>query len=109
VHDTFGADDGDWAVYKKMDRHASDSEGEEEEAELERIEERLRAVDPETAERSLGLPTGAAPTTTGLIMQTAEDYQLSLTVQRVRVPEVLFQPSIIGVDQVRARHRHGSR
>jgi hypothetical protein len=42
VHDTFGADDGDWAVYKKMDRDAADSEGEEEEAELERVEDRLR-------------------------------------------------------------------
>jgi len=99
VHDTFGADDGDWAVYKKMDRHASDSEGEEEEAELERMEERLRAVDPETAEQSLGPPSGAASTAAGLTMPTAVDYQLSLTVQRVRVPEVLFQPTIIGVDQ----------
>lgn len=108
MHDTFGADDGDWAVYKKMDRHASDSEGEEEEAELERMEERLRAVDPETAEQSLGPPSGAASTAAGLTMPTAVDYQLSLTVQRVRVPEVLFQPTIIGVDQVRPRHKHES-
>lgn len=30
---------------------------------------------------------------------TAEDYQISLSVDRVRVPELLLQPSLAGIDQ----------
>lgn len=28
------------------------------------------------------------------------DYQLYLTVERIRIPEIIFQPSMIGVDQM---------
>mmetsp|Transcript_13179 Transcript_13179/g.25135 ORF Transcript_13179/g.25135 Transcript_13179/m.25135 type:complete len:751 (+) Transcript_13179:207-2459(+) len=103
VLDTFGADDADWNVYKKMDRHASDSDAEaeaEDEAELARTEERLREVDPETAERLIG-PSGSGSGAQAHVHRapTAEDYQLVLSVERIRIPEILFQPSIIGVDQ----------
>lgn len=28
------------------------------------------------------------------------DYQLYLTVERIRIPEIIFQPSLVGVDQM---------
>jgi hypothetical protein len=72
------------------------------------MEDMVRTVDPEAAERSLGPPSGSgvAGGAAGAYTPTAADYQLCLGVQRVRCPEVLFQPTLVGIDQVRP---HGMR
>lgn len=35
---------------------------------------------------------------------TAQDFQIRVGMERVRVPEIVFQPAMVGIDQVRQRH-----
>ncbi|CAI4210583.1 unnamed protein product [Parascedosporium putredinis] len=74
--DTFGADDDDWGVYRDIADNASDEEEEDLVGKL------------TTLEQDLLIRTGAT-----------ELNQIHLNVERIRVPEVIFQPSIAGVDQ----------
>ncbi|KAK5695126.1 Actin-related protein 5 [Elasticomyces elasticus] len=113
--DGFGADDGDWAVYREIQRGDGgdgDDDGDEEEdlgAVLRGIEAELLKWDPEfTVERTM---EGMRDWTKSLYHAFAhgpyafdgesarEGAQLHLNVERIRVPEVIFQPSIAGVDQ----------
>ncbi|TKA43869.1 hypothetical protein B0A54_05629 [Friedmanniomyces endolithicus] len=113
--DGFGADDADWAVYREIQvgRNAEDGEEDDEEedlaAQLKAVEAQLLKFDPEFTEQS----TQEAQRDWTKSLQHAalrgpypydadsarESAQIHLNVERIRVPEVLFQPSIAGVDQ----------
>ncbi|KAL6703340.1 Actin-related protein 5 [Coniothyrium glycines] len=109
--DTFGADDADWGVYRTIATgEGSDDEEEEDLAKnLKDIEAQLLKHDPDFTEES----TREAQTdwTKSLIHaflhgpysydpeSQREVNQIHLNVERVRVPEVVFQPTIAGVDQ----------
>ena len=109
--DGFGADDADWAVYRQVQTgDASDDEEEEDlDAQLKNLEGQLLKHDPSFNEDS----TREAQTdwTKSIVHaflhgpypfdpETQRDLnQIHLNVERIRVPEVVFQPSIAGLDQ----------
>ncbi|KFB47054.1 AGAP004488-PA-like protein [Anopheles sinensis] len=82
--DDFGMRDEDWDVYKQISRD-EDSDNENENERLLECEIILKQYDA-TYEDPLLLMSGSA----------AELYQLHVGVERIRAPEILFQPSIIG-------------
>ncbi|KAK9487600.1 hypothetical protein V1527DRAFT_435991 [Lipomyces starkeyi] len=107
--DTFGANDEDWAVYRDI-ANASDTEEDEEMAEtVRKLEEQLLTFDPDF---SLDNTLDAQNDWTNSLIHAflrgsrpfdpssrAEAHQIHLNIERVRVPEVTFQPSIAGLDQ----------
>ncbi|KAK9727654.1 Nuclear actin-protein involved in chromatin remodeling [Basidiobolus ranarum] len=107
--DTFGADDDDWAVYRQISKD-DDSEAEEEdmslleqyEATLLKYDEKFLPDDILEAQNSWQNSIlhrfyyGFQPLG---VDDMAQQYQLHLNVERIRVPEVLFQPTIVGLDQ----------
>ena len=111
--DGFGADDADWMIYREIQAGRNDDEEDDEEedlgAQLKSIEAQLLKYDPDFTEQST---QEAQKDWTKSLMhaflrgpwpfdsETArESNQFHLNVERVRVPEVVFQPSIAGVDQ----------
>lgn len=114
--DDFGADDADWGVYRNVavgaNKGDSDDEDEEENLDvtLKNLEDDLLKYDPEfTYEQTLEAQNnwtksllhawryGPRPVEEGM---QAERHQVHLNVERIRVPEVVFQPgAIAGVDQ----------
>lgn len=110
--DDFGANDDDWGVYRTVATEpASDDEEPEEdpEAQLKEVEKELLEYDANFTEndtleaqndwtKSLmhAFLRGSLP---GVGDNPREDHQLHLNVERIRVPEVIFQPGIAGVDQ----------
>ncbi|KAF1983698.1 actin-like ATPase domain-containing protein [Aulographum hederae CBS 113979] len=109
--DTFGADDADWGIYRQIATGEGSDDEEEEDlnAGLKGIEEQLLKHDPNFTEQS----TREAQTnwTKSLVHafqhgpypydpESQKDmHQVHLNVERIRVPEVVFQPSIAGLDQ----------
>jgi actin-related protein 5 len=109
--DTFGADDADWGVYRTIATgEGSDDEEEEDLSKnLKDIETQLLKYDPNFTEDS----TREAQTDwTKSILHAflhgpypydhesqKETNQIHLNVERIRVPEVVFQPTIAGLDQ----------
>ncbi|KAJ1331615.1 actin-related protein 5 [Microdochium nivale] len=111
--DTFGADDDDWGVYRQIavgEGGSDDEEGEEDfMGNLKTLEEDLLRYDPgfghdDTWEaqndwdKSLVHAFLRGPRPFDASRQS-EIHQLHLNVERIRVPEIVFQPSIAGVDQ----------
>ncbi|GAA5828704.1 hypothetical protein JCM3770_003497 [Rhodotorula araucariae] len=113
--DGFGANDADWAVYREIGT-GDDSEDEEDEQDaLQSIEARLLEHDPhftedDTASRQAlrkhqllnAFVRGLAPDDPldTYDPESAEhNSQLHVNVERVRVPEVLWQPHMGGLDQ----------
>lgn len=107
--DTFGANDDDWGVYRDIADNPSDDEEEDLEGKLTALEQDLLLHDDDfnyddTHEgrsdwnKSLlhAWSRGPRPFDAG---SQAELNQIHLNVERIRVPEVVFQPSIAGVDQ----------
>eukprot|EP00002_Diphylleia_rotans_P022302 TRINITY_DN436_c0_g1_i4.p1 TRINITY_DN436_c0_g1~~TRINITY_DN436_c0_g1_i4.p1 ORF type:complete len:689 (+),score=125.62 TRINITY_DN436_c0_g1_i4:47-2113(+) len=87
IEESFGANDEDWQVYKEMSKEVeSDSEDDER---LEKLTTLLIKYDPKFASSETGATNADDPDAY---------YQVSLSSERVRFPEVIFQPSIIGVD-----------
>ncbi|KAJ9575058.1 hypothetical protein L9F63_007793 [Diploptera punctata] len=84
--DNFGMRDEDWDVYKAINKEGGDSDSDEEQKLLE-LEDVLRRHDPEF-EGSNSSGTGSG--------NTAETHQLHVGIERIRAPEILFQPSMIG-------------
>lgn len=111
--DTFGADDADWGVYRTIATgEGSDDEEDADEnlvKELKAIEAQLLAYDPDFTENSTR--DAQSDWTKSLLHaftrgpwpfdpeSQRENHQIHLNVERIRVPEVVFQPSIAGVDQ----------
>lgn len=109
--DTFGADDADWGVYRTIATGEGSDDEEEEDLNknLKEIESQLLKYDPNFTEES----TREAQTDwTKSILHAflhgpypfdpesqRESHQIHLNVERIRVPEVVFQPTIAGLDQ----------
>lgn len=110
--DDFGANDEDWGVYRTVatDPASDDDEPEEDPVEtLKTIEAELLKYDPDFTEQDT---LEAQSDWTKSIMHAflrggrpfdpesqREAHQIHLNVERIRVPEVVFQPGIAGVDQ----------
>lgn len=89
--DTFGQNDEDWMVYRSINKDAGDSDSEKEQEELNELENLLKKHDPDFSKRFGGKPETA--------VDWAEYYQLHLGVERIRVPEIVYQPSMLGIEQ----------
>jgi len=89
--DTFGQNDDDWMVYRSINKDAGDSDSEKEQEELNELENLLKKHDPDFSKRFGGKPETA--------VDWAEYYQLHLGVERIRVPEIVYQPSMLGIEQ----------
>ncbi len=109
--DTFGADDADWGVYRTIATGEGSDDEEEEDLNknLKDIEAQLLKHDPNFTEEST---REAQMDWTKSILHAflhgpypfdaesqREVNQIHLNVERIRVPEVLFQPTIAGLDQ----------
>jgi actin-related protein 5 len=109
--DTFGADDADWAVYRQVQTgdQSDDDEEEDLDAQLKNLEGQLLKFDPNFTEDSTReAQLDWTKSTVHAFLRGAwpfdpesqrEINQIHLNVERIRVPEVVFQPSIAGLDQ----------
>ncbi|KAF1837079.1 actin-like ATPase domain-containing protein [Decorospora gaudefroyi] len=109
--DTFGADDADWGVYRTIATgEGSDDEEEEDLSKnLKEIESQLLKHDPNfTEESTREAQTDWTKSTLHAFLHGPYPYdaesqkeinQIHLNVERIRVPEVVFQPTIAGLDQ----------
>jgi actin-related protein 5 len=109
--DTFGADDADWGVYRTIATgEGSDDEEEEDLSKnLKEVETELLRHDPNfTEESTREAQTDWTKSTLHAFLHGPYPYdpesqretnQIHLNVERIRVPEVVFQPSIAGLDQ----------
>lgn len=108
--DTFGADDNDWAVYRSMNDATNEEEAAQDHETLLMLEQKLLAHDDAFTEEHTYEATQARKTK--LINTLLRGYeprwdpedamqlnQLHLNVERIRVPEVSWQPIMAGVDQ----------
>ena len=109
--DTFGADDADWGVYRQVATGDQSEDDEEEDfgAALKTIEAQLLKYDPNFTEQST--QDAQKDWTKSLVHSflrgpfpydaesQRENNQFHLNVERIRVPEVIFQPAIAGIDQ----------
>ena len=111
--DGFGADDADWMIYREIQAGRGDDEEEDEEedfgAQLKSIEAQLLQYDSAFTEQSTR--EAQRDWTKSLCHafvhgpwswdpeSAKESAQVHLNIERIRVPEVIFQPSIAGVDQ----------
>lgn len=87
--DRFGENDEDWALYLEI--VGANPNNEEEEEELREIEHLLNKIDPEAEKKKQQLNNPS---------NLEVEYQVTLSTERIRIPEVLFQPSIIGINQM---------
>ncbi|CAI6340493.1 unnamed protein product [Periconia digitata] len=109
--DTFGADDADWGVYRTIatGEQSDDEEEEDLTKSLKEIESQLLRHDPTfTEESTREAQTDWTKSTLHAFLHgpypfdpesQKESNQLHLNVERIRVPEVVFQPTIAGLDQ----------
>ncbi|OTB15482.1 hypothetical protein K445DRAFT_375937 [Daldinia sp. EC12] len=111
--DNFGANDDDWGVYRQIqvgEGGSDDEEGEEDlEGTLKALEEDLLRYDEGfTHEHTWEAQNDWNKSLLHAFLRgprpfnpssQAEIHQIHLNVERIRVPEVVFQPSIAGVDQ----------
>ncbi|XP_068203337.1 actin-related protein 5 [Palaemon carinicauda] len=87
--DNFGMRDEDWDVYKAINKEGGGSDSEEENEKLQELETALRQHSPEF----LGDATTSKPTS------IAENYQIHLSTEQIRIGELLFQPYMYGLEQ----------
>ena len=109
--DNFGANDDDWGVYRQIAVGEGSDDEEEEDlgVSLKTLEADLLKYDPDfTDQHTLDAQTDWTKSLVHAFLRgprpfdpssQAEAHQLHLNVERVRVPEVIFQPSIAGLDQ----------
>ncbi|KAI9760128.1 MAG: hypothetical protein M4579_001848 [Chaenotheca gracillima] len=113
--DTFGANDDDWGVYRTIagdggaGGDASDDEDEDMATTLRSLESQLLEYDPNfTQEHTADAQSDWRKSLLHAFLRgprpfdpesTRETHQVHLNVERIRVPEVVFQPAIAGVDQ----------
>lgn len=109
--DNFGANDDDWGVYRTV-QTGDQSDDEEEEhfgAGLKNLEAQLLQFDPTfTENNTLEAQSDWTKSLVHAFLRgprpfdpesQKEAHQIHLNVERIRVPEVLFQPAIAGLDQ----------
>ncbi|OJT07940.1 Actin-like protein arp5 [Trametes pubescens] len=103
--DMFGADDADWAIYRKINNAAASSDEEEDFATLQSLEQKLLAYDPTFTEEH----THASLTSQRSALMSAfrPQYEegdvkgktrIHVNVERWRVCEAWFSPSMAGID-----------
>ncbi|WFD05516.1 Nuclear actin-protein involved in chromatin remodeling [Malassezia vespertilionis] len=108
--DTFGADDSDWAVYRSISDSVDAEEEREEQTKLVSLEAKLLAFDPTfTADDTYAAMLAKKTRLTNTFIRgfappwdpedVAQYHQVHLNVERIRVPEISWQPLIAGVDQ----------
>ncbi|KAJ2630759.1 Nuclear actin-protein involved in chromatin remodeling [Coemansia sp. RSA 1290] len=122
--DDFGAEDADWNIYRDISKDDEAEENEEDEAELEKYNKQLVKHAPDYLEsldraarakienttmyrftdgcQSAILEKPAAPQkldNAAIVGQIAREYQLHLNIERIRVPETIFRPGLVGLDQ----------
>lgn len=109
--DNFGADDADWGIYRQIATGEGSDDEEEEDlgTALKNIESQLLKFDPSFTEQST--QEAQQDWTKSLVHSflrgpwpfdpesQKEANQFHLNVERIRVPEVIFQPAIAGLDQ----------
>ncbi|CAK7891631.1 actin-related protein 5 [[Candida] anglica] len=127
-NDTFGANDDDWSVYRDITNVSLEEEQEEDTAAVLKLEEQLLKYDPKFnhedtfsasqkfdwknstlhkfvhgPRENLTLKLQAEGVEPEELESNPEiikrNHQIHLNVERIRVPEVLFQPNIAGIDQ----------
>jgi len=106
--DTFGLNDDDWSIYRAINKDEHSDTEEEEENQFNHLEELLQQYDPNfipqaVIEKNEKKKTIMSQLSYGLDGydedNQAQQYQIRLNVEQIRIPEVLFQPSIVGIDQ----------
>ena len=108
--DTFGADDSDWAVYRTINDATNEEEEAKDHEQLEELEQKLLEFDDKfTEEDTYAAMLSRKSRLTNTFLRGFEPkwdpedaiqfHQLHLNVERIRVPEVSWQPIIAGVDQ----------
>jgi actin-related protein 5 len=110
--DNFGANDDDWGVYRTVNQGDGGSDDEDEEdpnAMLKSVEAELLKYDPEfTENHTLEAQSDWTKSLVHVFLRGPYPFdpesqrdinQIHLNVERIRVPEVVFQPSIAGIDQ----------
>lgn len=101
AEDTFGMHDSDWDVYRDMkvredvgeDDSDNDSAGDAER--LEKVRSEILEIEPEDEDPTIIRPVGSAL----LYIQHPFADEIPIVIDRIRTPEILFQPSLIGVEQ----------
>lgn len=108
--DTFGADDSDWAVYRTINDATNEEQEAEDHAQLEQLEQKLLEFDDQfTEEDTYEAQLRRKTRLTNTFLRGFEPkwdpedaiqfHQLHLNVERIRVPEVSWQPLMAGIDQ----------
>lgn len=109
--DGFGANDSDWQIYRQIrrDELSDEEEDERDQERLAAIEKKLEEYDAEfysvLAEEMSQKATIIDLLRNGGKVKVLEEesdamaYQLHVNVERYRIPEVLFQPHIAGIEQ----------
>ncbi|KAF8168439.1 chromatin remodeling complex subunit [Crassisporium funariophilum] len=103
--DMFGADDADWAIYRKINTAAPDSDEEDDFSQLQAIEQKLLTFDPTFTNQH----THASIITQRSALMSAfrpsyeegdieGNTRIHLNTERWRVPEAYFSPAMAGVD-----------
>lgn len=96
--DDFGWNDSDWEVYRSM-RVGAESDSEDNSADerkrLEAVRDEITEMAPEEMDPTLSRPEGVA------LLYEDNKYidEFAVTVDRIRTPELIFQPTLAGVEQ----------
>ena len=97
--DTFGWNDSDWDVYRSMKVGGNESDSEdnssEERSRLQNVREEIMTMVPDETDPTLSRPEGVAL----LYEDNRYPDEFAVTVDRIRTPELIFQPTIAGVEQ----------
>ncbi|KAJ3510443.1 hypothetical protein NLJ89_g4666 [Agrocybe chaxingu] len=103
--DTFGADDADWAIYRKINTAAPSSDEEDDIAQLQVIEQKLLQHDPtftnQHTHASITTQRSALITAFRPIYEEGDiegNTRIHLNTERWRVCEAYFSPGMAGVD-----------
>ncbi|ORY86793.1 putative chromatin remodeling complex subunit [Protomyces lactucae-debilis] len=108
--DDFGMDDGDWHVYRDIANESDNEEEEEEIKTVRQLETELLEYDGTFTEQDT-LDAKADPSKSLLhaflhgpynaetVGTLPAAHQLHLNIERIRAPEMLFKPSLVGLDQ----------
>jgi len=82
----FGMKDSDWDLYLDMSKDQATQTASEQQVELNQIRELIEKYEPKKESE----PAAGGET----------DYQIFVNVDRIRIPELVWQPSILGLDQM---------
>lgn len=97
--DTFGMNDSDWDVYRSMkvgnDGTDSEDNSGEERARLKAVRDEIMQMAPDDIDPTMTIPVGSAL----LYEENRYADEFPVTIDRIRTPELMFQPMLAGVEQ----------